>query len=145
MIVRGDSMEPTYFLGDLLLIAAQPAYSVGDPVAYHVPAGEPGAGMLVVHRIAGLAPDGGFVMRGDNNPVDDPWRPDGKLIAGRVVLAVPKVGQLLGYVLQPVTAGALAAALMVMTILGRAGPSRPSQRSDSVWARLRRSRAPDPA
>ena len=85
MIVRGDSMQPTYDFGDLLLITAQPAYAVGDPVAYHVPAGELGAGMLVVHRIAGVAPEGGYMMRGDNNPADDPWRPGSELIAGKVV------------------------------------------------------------
>lgn len=119
MIVRGDSMLPAYDYGDLLLITAQPSYSVGDAVAYRVPEGELGAGMLVVHRIAGVGPEGGFVMRGDNNPSNDPWRPGSELIAGKVVLDVPKVGQLIGYALQPVTAGALGAALMVMIVLAR--------------------------
>ena len=119
MIVRGDSMQPTHDYGDLLLIQAQPSYSIGDVVAYRVPQGELGAGKLVVHRIADLAPEGGFVMRGDNNPADDPWHPGEDLIAGRVVFAVPRLGHVVTMATQPTAAGALGSALVVMYFIGR--------------------------
>jgi signal peptidase I len=51
LVVRGDSMLPTYQNGDLLVIMNQEGYSVGYPAAYRVPAAELGAGRIVVHRV----------------------------------------------------------------------------------------------
>ena len=72
VLVRGDSMVPTYDNGDFLLAYPQPSYQVGDIVAYKVPVGEIGAGHLVVHRISAVT-SAGFELQGDNNPASDPW------------------------------------------------------------------------
>jgi signal peptidase I len=118
LLVRGDSMLPSYQNGDLVVVMAQADYGVGDAVGYRVPAGEVGAGRIVVHRIVGQ--DGqDFVMRGDNNPSDDPTRPTRADIAGRVTLAVPSVGRFIALLLQPVVAGGLAAAVVVMAVVAR--------------------------
>jgi len=113
VIVRGDSMLPTYANGDLLLVEKATAYGAGEPVAYRVPAGEIGAGHLVVHRIVAGDATNGFVVQGDNNPAPDPWAPRTGDIAGRVHLAVPGVGLVIGFLVRPVNAASLAAAVVV--------------------------------
>lgn len=119
ILVRGDSMLPTFNNGDLLLVYPQASYSVGDIVAYRLPASEVGAGHLVVHRISATSPDG-FELQGDNNPVADPWTARPADVAGRVFLRIPAVGMVLAFLLQPVLAGGLASAGVVMFILARA-------------------------
>ena len=121
VLVRGDSMLPTYQSGDLLLALAQPAYSVGDAVAYRVPAAEVGAGHLVIHRIVDILPDGGYVFQGDNNPGVDPWRISSTDLAGHVAVRLPGVGRALAVLLSPTILGGLAAAAVVMGFVARSG------------------------
>jgi signal peptidase len=118
VIVHGDSMLPTYQPGDLLLVMRQPAYAAGQAVAYRVPENEIGAGRLVVHRITG-GDANGFELIGDNNPAPDPWHPSASDVAGRVELRIPGVGSAIAALLQPAMAGAVAAAIVVMMIVGR--------------------------
>lgn len=124
LVIRGDSMEPTYRTGDLLVVRAAERYAVGDIVAYRVPAGDVGAGHLVVHRIAAGDGDAGYLMQGDNNPSVDPWMPRSSDIAGRAWVAVPGVGRMLTFLHRPAAAGALAVALLVAFTLVR----RPARR-----------------
>lgn len=91
-IVAGTSMEPTYGSGDLVLLHRQATYRTGDVVAYRVPDGEPGAGVLVIHRIIGGNARAGFLLRGDNKTSTDPWRPKQSEIVGHAVADVPRVG-----------------------------------------------------
>ncbi len=71
VVVRGKSMEPTYHLGDLLYARTEDHYGVGDVVVYRVPEGQPGAGVLVVHRLTGINDDGTLVIQGDNKDAPD--------------------------------------------------------------------------
>lgn len=119
IVVRGDSMLPTYQTGDLVVMHARSAYAVREIVAYRVPSGEIGAGRLVVHRIVGGDPVRGFVMKGDHNPAPDPWVPRARDIVGRAWLVGPGLGRTIAFVHQPVMAGGLAAALVVMFLLAR--------------------------
>lgn len=127
VVVRGDSMQPTYDTGDLLLLRPAASYDVGDVVAYRVPAGELGEGHLVIHRLVGGDAAAGFVPQGDNNPAPDPWTPKASDIAGTPWLVVPFVGRLIAWLQQPVVAGALAAALVVAWIIARE-PRRAARR-----------------
>ncbi len=131
VIVHGDSMLPVYELGDLLVLHSQPAYAVGDPVAYRVPAGEIGAGRLVIHRIVEVDGDA-FQLKGDNNPAPDPWHPTQADVAGSVVVRLPGAGRLVAMLLNPAVAGAIAASVVVMASLMRgslgSGATRPSLR-----------------
>jgi signal peptidase len=122
VVIRGDSMEPTYRTGDLVILRTSDAYVPGDIIGYRVPDGEVGGGRLVVHRIAGGDPEAGFVFLGDNNPAPDPWHPVGSDIAGRVWIAVPAVGRFVALLHQPAVAGALGAALIVAWLVLRACP-----------------------
>jgi len=121
LVVRGDSMLPAFDDGDLVVLMAGANYSVGEAVAYRVPPGEIGSGLIVVHRIIEVGADS-FVVRGDNNPAPDPIRPAKGDVAGRVTLYVPGVGGLIALLLDPVIAGGLAAALVVMLLLARGWP-----------------------
>jgi signal peptidase len=93
-IVSGVSMQPTLNSGDLVLSTAQQAYSVGDIITYPVPAGDPAAGAIVVHRIVGGDAQTGFITKGDNNSAADPWHPTAQDVIGRVWVYAPGVGRL---------------------------------------------------
>jgi len=75
IVVRGGSMEPIYHSGDLLYVRTPSRYDEGEIAVYKTPDGEPGSGILVVHRITGRTADGGFVLRGDNRSAPDDVRP----------------------------------------------------------------------
>ncbi len=124
VIVRGSSMVPTYANGDLLFIQAQSDYKVGDVVGYHVPAGDVGAGQLVVHRILVVEPSGAYAMRGDNNSMNDPWEPTPSLVVGRVVASAPGAGGLMAVLMTPAVLAALATALVVMVLVAHLYPVR---------------------
>ena len=126
LVIRGDSMEPTYQGGDLVIVTIAETYSVGDVVAYRVPAGEIGAGHLVIHRIVGGDGETGFLLRGDNNPSADPWMPRSSDVAGAAWISLPGVGKVLERVHQPAVAGALAVAALAMVAFLRT-PARPAR------------------
>ncbi|MDQ2935025.1 MAG: signal peptidase I [Chloroflexota bacterium] len=117
IVVRGDSMVPTYATGDLVILAHAETYSPREIVGYRVPAGELGAGLVVVHRIIGGDAASGFILQGDNNPAPDPWLPHRADIVGRAVAQVPTVGRLVTAVRQPAVLAALGAAVAVTFVL----------------------------
>jgi signal peptidase len=119
IVVRGNSMEPTYQTGDLVFVESASAYAVGDIVAYRVPSGEVGEGHVIVHRIVSGDATAGFMVKGDNNDAPDPWSPRIGDVAGKAWFVVPGLGSLIAFVHQPVVAGGLAAGIMVSLILAR--------------------------
>ena len=129
VLVRGDSMLPTFNNGDFVVAYPQATYNVGDIVAYRVPAGEVGAGHIVVHRISAETATG-FEFQGDNNPDKDPWVIGNGDLAGKIVLRIPSVGLALAFFLQPVVAGGLAAAVVVMALIAL-WTSKPSNEAPS--------------
>ena len=140
VVVRGTSMLPTYQGGDLVLVRAEPAYRVGDAVAYRVPKWDFGAGGVLIHRIAGGDGTAGYEMRGDNNSAPDPWTPRTGDIAGKAWLSVPGIGGLIAVIRQPTVIGALAAAIVVAVILTRQpapANSGAGSNSGSRWVRRR--------
>ncbi|MEO8273097.1 MAG: signal peptidase I [Chloroflexota bacterium] len=126
VVVRGDSMVPTYETGALVIVHASERYGIGDVVAYRVPEGELGAGLLVIHRIVDGDAAAGYVLQGDNNPAPDPWRPRARDIAGSAWLAIPGVGRAISFLLQPAALAALASALMVGWLVRRSPRQQPS-------------------
>jgi len=118
VVIRGDSMLPTYETGDLVILTPAATYRIGDAVGYRVPAGQLGAGLLVVHRIVDQAGDR-FIMRGDNNPAPDPWQPRAGDVVGSVVVAAPGLGRTLVWIRQPAVIAAAAAAIVVLLVTSR--------------------------
>lgn len=66
VIVNGNSMEPVYHRGDLVIARQVFDYQIGEIVAYRHPQIGP-----VIHRIIGREDDR-FVFKGDHNTWIDP-------------------------------------------------------------------------
>lgn len=130
VVVSGHSMEPTLRTGDVVVVARAASYRRGDVVAYRVPAGEPGAGLVVIHRIVGGGARDGYVMRGDNKHANDPWRPRPDGVVGRLRVTVPKLGLTIGYVHTPLGLGAIAALVAFGIAFGPKPKPKPESRAD---------------
>ena len=101
VIVSGHSMEPALHTGDVVILQRTRGYGLGDVIAYQVPEGGPGAGLIIIHRIVGGNPSKGYVTKGDNKSAPDPWRPSRSEIVGRERLLAPKVGLAVDYIRTP--------------------------------------------
>jgi signal peptidase len=112
-IVSGTSMEPTYHTGDLALVRRTDDIAVGDVIVYAVPAGEPGDGRHVIHRVVGGDARSGWITRGDNRDTPDIWRPRADDIVGTVRGIVPQGGTWLLKVLSPMGVGVAVAIAVV--------------------------------
>ncbi len=93
-VVLSGSMEPAVRLDDLIIAKAQDSYRVGDIITF-----ESGSS-LTTHRIVGTEA-GGFRTKGDANNAPDAAPVPQEAILGRVVLRVPKVGLVVGYLKTP--------------------------------------------
>jgi len=99
VIVSGQSMEPTYDLGDIVIARDGTDYGVGDIVVFAVPEGE-AKGLLVIHRIVGVDDNGNFATQGDNRESPDQWLLTKDDIVGTPLVHIPKGGLLVRAVQQ---------------------------------------------
>jgi len=129
--VAGTSMEPGLHTGDVVLTRRRASYGPGDVVAYRVPAGTPGAGHVVIHRIVGGDGRTGFRLRGDNRDEEDLWRPRTADVLGEQRLRVPAAATLARLVLSPPGLGLLAAfaAFILVAVPPPPGSARRPRRS----------------
>ncbi len=111
VIVNGNSMEPGFHLGDLVLVRPETIYRVGDAVTYR----NEELGTFVFHRILGKELDR-FILKGDNNAWIDSYRPRQDEIVGKLWVSVPKFGKAIEWVRVPLhmalTIGLLVGILM---------------------------------
>ncbi|KAB8142910.1 signal peptidase I [Chloroflexia bacterium SDU3-3] len=124
LVVNGNSMEPLYHRGDLVLLRAEPQYQVGQVLAYRHPEIGP-----VIHRAIGR--DGAlWVFQGDHNTFIDPYRPHTSDLIGRAVLWVPALGSPLIWLRTPAVAAALAFGMGLLMVqihsTRRPGRARPT-------------------
>jgi signal peptidase I len=141
VIVSGNSMEPTLHGGDLVLTVRRSSYDVGEVVAYRIPEGQPGAGVLVIHRIVGGSATSGYIMQGDNRAGRDPWRPRPRDVVGAEGLSVPRLGLALVYLRTPLGLAFLAGivtALLIVVGSGTDGSPKPAAAKGGSAARPRR-------
>ena len=115
--IRGTSMEPTYVTGDLVITRKAATYAKGDVVAYRVPDGQFGEGIVVIHRVIGGNATDGFVILGDNNEFKDDWRPRPKDMVGKAWVHIPRLGTMLAFLHAPVPMAALASAIAVVLVV----------------------------
>lgn len=85
VLVLGNSMEPTYSSGDLVLTVKTGDYELGDVIVFTP---EPGH-HNVVHRIVSGDEVSGYMTQGDNNDFVDPWVSNSHSILGEVILHIP--------------------------------------------------------
>ena len=128
VLVSGQSMEPRYHTGDLVLVEKRASYHPGQVIAYRVPKGDAMAGAQVIHRIIGGDAAHGFVVRGDNRTAPDVWRPRPRDIVGAKVLRIPNAIVVLQYLRAPVFLALLAAVFVFVHVLtGGARKPEPSE------------------
>jgi signal peptidase len=118
-VISGSSMEPTYHTGDLALVRRTDTIGPGDVIVYRVPAGEPGEGRHVIHRVTGGDAATGWTTRGDNRDTPDIWRPGDADVVGTVVALVPQGGTWVLRALSPAGLGAVVAALAAWVLWPR--------------------------
>lgn len=88
VIIDGNSMEPGFHTGDLVILTKASSYNIGDIVSYH----DPRMNARIIHRIIGIQ-DGRFIMKGDNNNWIDTTHPLQSEILGKKYIYLPKVGK----------------------------------------------------
>ncbi len=96
VIVDGNSMEPKFHLGDLVLLRTESSYQVGDAVTYQ----NAELGSYVFHRIVAMNLDR-FVLQGDHNSWLDTYNPNQDEIIGKLWLHIPKLGKAIEWVRSP--------------------------------------------
>lgn len=118
IVVSGDSMEPTLSSGDLVILRERPEYEVSDVVAFPVPAGEPGEGVLIIHRIVGGTSER-FDIQGDNRDEIDEWYPAAEDVEGSLWWHIPSGGRVVMTMFSPPVAAGLAGGVFTMWLLLR--------------------------
>ena len=116
IVVQGHSMEPVYHLGDAVVVKELARPQVGDIIVFSIPAGEPAAGLLVVHRVHAVRSDGTFETKGDNRRYPDPYRIRRTDVLGSPAWTLPHFGRMVALASSPMVVG-LAFGLMAMLFL----------------------------
>lgn len=95
MVVISRSMEPTLKVNDIIVVVGVDPddIKIGDVIVFRNPTGGP---VPIVHRVVDIItlPNGerGFITKGDNNNLNDPWTLTDEYIIGRVVFVIPQLG-----------------------------------------------------
>ncbi len=132
ILINGNSMEPGFHRGDLVILRTAEDYRIGDVATYR----HPDIG-YVIHRI--IARDGArFVLKGDNNDWLDSYRPLREEFIGKLWLHLPRVGAVIERMRAPWILAIIAAGMggIAMSSL----PIGESQRHQAATDRSRRSR-----
>ncbi len=114
LLVQGQSMLGTIEPGSFVVLKAQESYEVDDIIGFSTSKQSAFGGRNVVHRIIGQADDGGFILKGDNNPKRDPGLVYPNQIMGEVVFFTPFAGYLLLFMRNPLVMVVLAVATFMM-------------------------------
>ena len=135
VIISGNSMEPRFHRGDLVILQRAAAYQVGDIAVYRHPKIGP-----VIHRIVDRE-EQRFVFKGDNNHWLDPYRPEAAELAGKFWLHLPSAGRLVEQLRSPwgITLLAAGISLVGLTVVtgkrtGKLSKTRPSTMTNSLYA-----------
>jgi len=112
VIINGNSMEPEFQLGDLIITRAQTGFEPDDRVVYK----HPQVG-FVFHRIIDQEGDI-FVLKGDNNNWTDSYQPTKEEIIGRYWFVIRGGGNVITKLREPVyfTSFALIIGLLLASI-----------------------------
>ena len=116
VVVQGHSMEPTFHLGDALIVKANPHPLVGDIIVFHIPAGEPAAGKMIVHRVRSIRADGTYQTQGDNRTTADSFHTTDHDVMGSPVHSIPRLGRLIGLASNPMAVGAATGLIATMLL-----------------------------
>jgi signal peptidase I len=113
VIVIGNSMEPGFHRGDLVIAHHEPVYRSGDAVVYR----NQELQNFVFHRIISKQL-GHFTLKGDNNAWVDTYQPTAEEIVGKLWLHIPRGGYVIQTVRSPFIMALLAGALGTVLTAG---------------------------
>lgn len=117
IIVTGNSMEPGFHLGELVIVQPQLDYRVGDIVVYR----NPQLKAYVFHRINGVKLDR-FILKGDNNSWTNSYLPARGDVVGKLWIHIPTLGKAVQWMRLPLhlslMAGATGGILMTALLTG---------------------------
>lgn len=127
VIINGNSMEPDFHLGDLILVRTEPVYRAGDAVTYQ----NAEMGSFVFHRIIGAELDR-FILKGDNNSWLDSYQPVRDEIVGKLWVHIPKLGKAVEWLRAPLQMSLMVALLGGVLMSGMiVKPSQPEKKKIS--------------
>jgi signal peptidase I len=112
IIITGNSMEPDFHTGDLVITRQASVYATGDIVAYY----NADLDNFVFHRIVNRAADH-FILKGDNNSWLDSYEPTYAEFLGKLWLHLPSLGNAVQWARLPLPATVLAGALAGLIML----------------------------
>jgi len=134
IIVIGNSMEPKFHIGDLVIVHEQPIYQVGDAIVYRNLQLE----NFVFHRILSQQL-GHYTLKGDNNSWVDTYEPSQGEVVGKLWLYIPRGGIAIQKIRSPfvmaLIAGALGAVLATR-LLGKKAKGNRRMSNKSVQERF---------
>jgi signal peptidase I len=119
VIVAGNSMDPEFQFGDLVIVNRSPHYVIGDVVAYKDPYIGP-----VFHRIIAYSGDR-FVLQGDNNSWIDPYSPKSDEVIGKFWLCLPGFGEYVRILREPANYAAIVVVFIGITFFPKKQPKGP--------------------
>lgn len=127
VVVTGNSMEPTYNRGDLVILRRAAQLRLGDVAAYRYP--EVGT---VIHRV--IARDGNtYLFKGDNNGWVDGYQPVPDEIIGKAWIHLPGVGATAVWFRKPFVLASFAA--LIGGVMMVASTSKPKRKKHKLQTR----------
>lgn len=96
LVVLSGSMDPTLKVGDLVIIHEEKEYQKQDIITFRAET------VPTTHRIIETK-DTGFITKGDANNVEDEGIVTRDQIYGRVIMSIPKVGEIMLFMKQPLS------------------------------------------
>lgn len=87
--VFSDSMVPTFFRGDMIIVYGSKDFKVGDIIVFEVPDRK----YPIIHRVISF--ENGFIRtKGDNNFGEDPesWKTKIEDVYGKAMIKIPILG-----------------------------------------------------
>jgi signal peptidase I len=131
VIINGNSMEPLYHRGDLVILRQSDQAEAGDIFAYRYPELGP-----VIHRI--VAREGGrFIMKGDHNSWTDGYHPQFDDLIGKAFIHLPGVGNTVKWLRQPSRFAGLVAIMAGLLMFGLVLDPSQKKRKTIKWPQFR--------
>jgi signal peptidase len=98
-VVLSGSMEPTIFIGDIVITKKQDDYRKNDVITFYGPEGR-----IVTHRIVEIKENKDhrtFFTKGDANRSEDDAQIQQEQIIGKVIFVIPKLGYAANFIQTP--------------------------------------------
>lgn len=97
VIISGNSMEPSFHTGDLVIVQKTLTFKIGDIAAYN----NTELRHIVFHRIIGKELDR-FIFKGDHNTWVDSYRPLKQELIGKLWIHFPMIGKAIQWARLPI-------------------------------------------